>query len=93
MLCQYQHGENRSSGTASTNYTKVKMDKLEDELNKANKTANNLTDNLNCWICDENIKIEEKAFECGECDKFVCARCAKESHISDEFFTCSPCLQ
>ena len=45
-----------------------------------------------CRICDGNIKIEEKEFECGECDKFVCAICAKETHISDEFFTCSPCL-
>ena len=44
-----------------------------------------------CRICDGNIKIEEKEFECDECDKFVCARYAKETH-SEEFFTSSPCL-
>ena len=45
-----------------------------------------------CRICDSFIKIGDREFECGECDKFVCARCARETHISEEFFTCSPCL-
>lgn len=54
MLCQYQHDENKSigdeekltTGTVDPNYTKVEMDKLKDELDKANETVNKLTDNL-----------------------------------------------
>ena len=53
MLCQYQHDENKSfgdeekltTGTVDTNYTNVEMDKLKDELDKANKTVHKLTDN------------------------------------------------
>jgi uncharacterized CHY-type Zn-finger protein len=47
-----------------------------------------------CKVCDLELTTEkgQKQLQCGECDKFVCPTCAKETHISGEFFMCSICL-
>ena len=48
----------------------------------------------NCTVCKSDFKAERgrTLFNCEECDKDVCPDCAKETHISKEHFTCSPCL-
>ena len=47
-----------------------------------------------CKVCDLELMTEkgQKHLQCGECNKFVCLTCAKETHISEEFFMCSICL-
>lgn len=47
-----------------------------------------------CTVCKAEFTIDsgQKRFQCCECDKFACQACAKETHISDEYFPCNPCL-
>ena len=47
-----------------------------------------------CKVCNSEFRIQkgQKEFQCVECDKFVCKTCAKDTHISEEFFMCSVCL-
>ena len=71
---------------------------FSEECHLNSKCLRNLCPNQHpekkCALCETKFRIEngKQNFKCGECDNFVCKTFAKETHISDEYFTCSPCL-
>ena len=48
----------------------------------------------NCSMCDKEFGMvgTVKTLKCDECGKFVCKPCALKTPISEEYWTCEPCI-